>query len=338
MLGNIVLSEISINWSIAMSKKFVENACGAFMILPASVMRWDGIIKLKKGAAQAAQDAGAASGIFRGYVDMLGTAQSQLKTVKAGYMAIYTYLYEVSLPFERGRYLVPVCRMPEVLAKLAQMKKAADLSRDDFLVEYDRLVAIAQSQDMGAWKSEVKQKYPTAEEVRGRFGVTISAPKRLAPSDMSDINLPAELAGQIADANAAELSGQLDKAKACAIAQAEDQVKTLADQLDGGKRLHDSLISNSRQVARMLRDMTQGYDNDPRVLTLADMIDKAVKVNKTEIWRDNPKIRLDAQRTAEKAHKGLKAIRTAKPAVNKSPAKKTKAGDAVIGGVLADLL
>ncbi|GAG15713.1 unnamed protein product, partial [marine sediment metagenome] len=258
----------------------------------------------------------------------------QLNTVKAAYMAFYTYIYTVSLPYERGRYMVAVCRMPEILAELAKMKIAADKMRDEFLLEYDRLVMIAQSQDMGEWKAEVKSKYPTSEEVRRMFGVTISAPKRLTAVDMSGVNLLADLAAEIADANSAELESQLNLAKTVAIQQAEDQVKTLAKQLDGGKRLHDSLISNSRNVARMLRDMTQGFDNDPRVLELADMIDKAVTVNKTEVWRDNPKVRLDAQRIAAKAAKGLQDVRKAKPkpAVNKSATGKTKFR---IGGVLA---
>ena len=334
-------------------EKFVQRAAGAFMLISVTVKRWDGMARLKAGSRQAALDAGADPDVFNGYVTLMGHHHDDLKRVKALYMAIYTCLYDNALPFERGVYLVPVTRVPELLAKLAEMKKAADTARDNFLLEYDRLIKIAQSDSMGRWAKELKKQYPSAESIRGRFGIEVSPPRAIPATDMSKFGaIPVSMAADIAAANDVLLSEQLSKAKAAAMASAEEHMATVIQQLDvdtvrynkHGKeinpRFSESLIPKSKQVARMLRDMTQGYDDDPRVIKLADMIDaKISNVQSVETWKTLGSARKESLATARKVHKGItdiqKAAAKAKVTANKSTGKNEPVA---FGGVLADLL
>ena len=105
-----------------MSDKYIQNAAANFTIIKASIKRHNGKIKLVTGSRQAAIDAGADPECFDGYVNMLGNQQSEFCHVKALYLAIYNYIYSISLPFERGFYLVPAYTVPDVLAKLAKMR------------------------------------------------------------------------------------------------------------------------------------------------------------------------------------------------------------------------
>jgi hypothetical protein len=306
--------------------KFIDKAAHAFMTIE-----------------DAANSAHANSDSTRMYFNILGSHHSHLKAVNSAYAAIRTYLYENTLPFSqsgdgqqtRGPRLIPVCRVPEVLTKLQELKHEAETALNEFLPEYARLVELARIHDVGDFGAEIH--YPAADEVRGRFVARVSAPQAIPSANMAGFSLPAKMADDIAAANSAAIAAQLDRAKNTAMQQAEDQMKTLVKQLRDGKRLHPSLISNSRRAGRMLRDITEGYDNDPRLLALADLIDEKIgSVESTETWKTLPSARKKSLRAAETIHKGLRDLNKAEnPATVDTT---VKADNVVAGGMLADLL
>jgi hypothetical protein len=325
-----------------MSKKFTDHAAGAFMQITVSLSTWAGVAQLKKGAAVAANDAHANPEAARMYVNVLGAQHSKLKAVRAAYAAIRTYLYANTLPFSktepgqqvRGPRLIPTCQVPVVWVRLQEMVQVAQDALDDFLPEYDRLVTIAQSYDLGDWRSEVI--HPSVDEVRRKFAAVVSTPKSIVPREIETAMLPAAMAKEFAAANEQELADQLEVAKEAAMKQATDQMDVLVTQLRNGKRLHDSLISNSLRIGQMLRDITAGYDNDPRLIALADLIaEKVAHVPNAEEWNTYPHKRAESLRAAETVSKGLKDL-AAVP--SPAAANKLQASSVVAGGMLADLL
>lgn len=318
-----------------MSRKFTERAAAAFMLVGVTVKRWEGAAKLKKGAADAAAEAGANPVAFRGYVDLLGKHHRDLKKVVARYKRVYNFLEERTLPYDRGEYAVPTALIPQLLQDLNRLIAKADDERDKFLLDYERLAAVARSDDMGRWAGELSEKYPSVDEVRARFGVTIKTPKALPVSDMSKLNLPADLAAQIADQQAEMLDAKLAQAKEAALDAVSNSLANVHKQLDGGERFHQSLIDNLRRDCVMLREMTKGYDADPRLLTLADQIESEVlNVDKVEDWRheSDKKVRtlpgLSAKAAADKAVKSLGSIRKS------NAAKATPKGKVKVGGLV----
>jgi hypothetical protein len=108
-------------------------------------------------------------------------------------------------------------------------------------------------------------------------------------------------------------------------------------QLTEGKRLHQSLLDNAKRHASLLRGMVEGYDNDPRVLEVADLIDQRIgSIPSIEQVKHNATRRNQAIRAAGTASKALAAVAkapsTARPV---APAAST-----VITGdsLLADLI
>jgi len=297
----------------AHSNQFIDNAVKALSLLDVSIGRWTGVAKLNRAASKAARDVGATNSAARLYVDLLGKHHAKLKVVTASYAAIRTYLYDSTLPYaadtggqKRGPRLLPVVRVPEVYGKLSELAADAEEKLETFLKEYDRLRGIAISEDMGSWKKELKaeQKYPSVAEVRAKFRCVISPPRPIPNNaeGIQQMGLPLGMAAGFADQHYAEVDNQLSHAKDAAIRQAQDHMKLVEDQLSGtsttvnkagvtvpAKRLHPSLITNSKRVAKMLRDMVEGYDNDPRLLSMADLIDdKVASVANVEVWKNSP--------------------------------------------------
>jgi hypothetical protein len=302
-----------------MSRKFVENAAGAFMIKKLKVKRWDGFGKLEKAAAKAAKAANANPEIFEGRVKLLGQHHADLMRVKALYMKAYTLLYKTTMPFERGEYLIATVRVPELEGKIAEIEKAADEARDAFLEKYDSFIAIAKAQDMGDWESEVSSKYPDTETLRDRFGIEQLPPRPVPVVDMKKLGvLSVEDAERIAADGDAVFIEQLEKVKAHVIAEATKQMKTIIDQLEKTKKVNSkgeeytvklfpTLITNARQVAANLRDLTTGYDNDSRLIALADEIDAKIgSIESTAKWKESTILRKQSLDAAKTVRKGLR--------------------------------
>ena len=322
---------------------FIETASNNFMLVQVTVRKWKGVHQLKKGSAKAAEDAKANPESFRGYVNMLGSNQKALKDVISKFDAIRTYLRENSLPFSdagegqqrRGDRLISVANVPEVLSKLGELKSEAYAELDAFLPEYDRLREFAIQHDLGDWRNEVT--YPTADEVRSMFAASVAPPKPIPTCDMSALNLPAGLAADIAARHEAALSAQLEGAKDAAIDGARDHMANVEKQLTVGERLHQALIDNSKRHATLLRGMVQGYDNDPRVLQIADLIDEQIgSIGNIEKVKNSATLKATAIRAAQTAHKTLDAVSkstsTAQPVT-------ASTGNVVMGdSLLADLI
>ena len=322
---------------------FIETASNNFMLVQVTVRRWSGVQQLKSGSAKAAQQANANPDAARMYVNLLGSHHADLKQVSAKFAAIRTYLYEHTLPFSdagegqqrRGDRLVAVANVPEVLSKLGELKSEAYAALDAFLPEYDRLREFAIQHDLGDWRNEVS--YPTADEVRSMFAASLTPPQPIPMCDMSALNLPAGLAADIAARHEAALSTQLEGAKDAAIDGARDHMANVEKQLTEGKRLHQSLIDNAKRHATLLRGMVQGYDNDPRVLQIADLIDEQIgSIGNIEKVKNSATLRATAIRAAQTAHKTLGAVSNAPSTAQPVTASN---GNVVMGdSLLADLI
>jgi len=321
---------------------YIQQASNAFLTIQVSISKWSGVSQLKQAASKAASAAGASEANTRMYFNMLGQHHSDLKQVNAMYSAVRTYLYANTLPFsqaegeqqQRGDRLIAVSRVPDVVHQLGVLVDAANSAADSFVAEYERMVAASIAHDVGEFKSEIN--YPTADQVRSKFAARISAPQTINVADMSRFgSLPVAMANEINASNNRKLEAQLQCAKDAAIKEAEDLAERVANQMRSGKRFHDSLKSEAKRVASLLRDMVQGYDNDPRLLAMADLIDEQIGTIDIDRIREHEHARHAPRRAAETVSKGIKDMRKA-GATNTQPVSNN---DPVVGGgFFADLL
>ena len=316
-----------------------SRACNAFMLLTVSVAVYDGIAKLTEAAQRAEKEAGADDTGARMYINALGTHHGELKIVMGKFKKVRTYLYQVTLSFsqaeegmqKRGKRIAPVVRIPEILSHLNILKTEAYAALDDLLPKWDNLCNIAQSRS-GRFGDEVK--YPSAYEVREKFKISISIPECISPVDMDRFgSLPVSLANDIAKASNDQLTNQLESAKTEAMKAAKNHMDVVVKQLSEGKRLSETLVSLSALHSKMLRDLVDGYDNDPRIIAMADRIDSEIANQSVDVWKNSDHARLTSLKAAETVSKGLKAM--AQPV---TPEQVQLTTQSLAGGLLADLL
>jgi len=300
---------------------------------------YDGIAKLSEAAERAEREAGAEDTSARMYINALGMHHGELKSVMGKYKRIRTYLYQNTLSFsqaeegmqKRGKRLIPVVRVPEVLNQLNVLKKEAESALDDLLPHWDHLCNIAQSR-AGQFSTEIK--YLTSSEVRDRFKASISNPECISPVDMDRFgSLPTSLANKIAKASNDKLTSQLESAKTEAMKAAKSHMDVVIKQLTDGKRLSETLVSLSALHSKMLRDLVEGYDNDPRILAMADRIDSEISNQSVDVWKNSHHARHKSIDAAKVISKGLGAM-----AVKVTPDQIQSVNQSLAGGLLADLI
>ena len=247
-------------------------------------------------------------------VGSLGRLTADLKQVNSKFAAVRTWLYENTLPFtdcedgqqKRGKRLVPVAKVPEVLAKLAEMKGEAFAALNAFLPDYRQYYGARNRADLGN-VSDVDM--PDPDVLADKYRISIDPPEPLPVFNVETLALPTGLATDIAQRHHDRLTKQLDGAKQAAIEGAQKHMDVVEKQLTEGKRLHQSLLDNAKRHATLLRGMVEGYDNDPRLLEIADLIDQRIaSIPNIEQVKHNATRRNQAIRAAGTASKALAAV------------------------------
>jgi hypothetical protein len=302
------------------TRKFCDHAANALMTLTVSVSRYEGRIKLLEAAGKAAQDASADANENKPTlnVNLLGSHQRDLTVLVSAFKAAYSYMGErFTSAGERNTYLLPVTRIPQAIAELTSIRDHATNMRDDFIPRYASLLNDAQA-SRGSWKAEAARKAPSADKLRERFDIRIGVPKPLtsySPERIAKLNLPMDVAEAVARAGIDELAARLESARAEAIANAQRQLEVTAKQLTDGKRLWASLVPNTLQVARTLRDFAESYDRDPQLIALANQIEKSVTAGRVtnpddivDVWKNSPHVREAGAKLAQRAASSLATL------------------------------
>lgn len=320
-----------------------QTIANNFMVLDISISRADPMKHSAVASDAAASECRVDGAVpVRTRVGSLGRLTADLKQVNSKFAAVRTWLYDNTLPFthvedgqqKRGKRLVPVTKVPEVLAKLAELKGEAFDALNGFMPDYRAYHAARNRSDLGS-VSDVDM--PDPDVLADKYRIRIDPPEPLPVVNVDNLALPAGLAADIAKRHTDKLNKQLDGAKQSAIEGAKAHMDVVEKQLTDGKRLHQSLLDNAKRHASLLRGMVEGYDNDPRVLEVADLIDQRIaSIPNIEQVKYNSTKRDQAIRAAGTASKALAAVaRSPSTATPVAPA----ASSIVTGdSLLADLI
>ena len=321
---------------------FIETAVNNFMLMQVTIRKADPMKRSKVASAAAANECRVNGKVpVNTRVGALGTLTEDLKAVIKKYNAVRSYLYANTLPFteaengqqKRGMRLVPVSRVPEVLSKMAALKAEAEQALAEFMPRYREYYEARDRVDLGL-VSDVEM--PEPDTLFGKFGVRVAQPQPIPVFAADKLQLPAGLAADIAKRHEQKIAKQLEGAKESAMQSAKAHMDTVEKQLTEGEKLSQSLIDHAKSHAAMLRDMVKGYDNDPRVLQLADLIDEQIgSITSIDHVKNSAIVRNRAVRAAKTVSKGLSDLAAApKPSPAPTSADSIVTGDSL----LADLI
>ena len=332
--------------------KILENAPHNFMLISVSLSVADPM-KVSAIASSAARDATKVQGStpVESRVGRFGSLTDDLKRANAKFHAIRTWIYANTLPFsdsvegqdKRGKRLVPVFKVPDVLAALHEMRQAAFDSLDAFLPDYARYYAAKNRADLGI-VSDVDM--PSPEALREKYRVSINPPEPLPVFNIEKLSLPLGLAADIAEKHQAQLVAQLDGAKKYALDECAKHMAKLEKQMTDGVRLHQSLVDETMRHASLIRGMVENFDNDPRVLDVLDLLDEKVAHLAThgiELIKHNQGKRDEVARAAGAVGNVLSQvsnapITTLEASMTESPSPAVSADDVVLGEMFNDLI
>ena len=155
----------------------------------------------------------------------------------------------------------------------------------------------------------LKSKVPTKAEFVAANKITIGQPRTINTDSLANVNLPADMLAKFEAESVAKAEASLEAARQKAVEELRKQLDLVTTQLDSGLRLSDSLIVNTKQTLNTLRGFIEAYDNDPRLLSIADSIEaKITSTRSVDVWRNNLGARLEGKAAAQVASKQLKAL------------------------------
>jgi len=331
--------------------KILENAPHNFLLISVSISVADPM-KVSAIASDAARDATKVQGStpVESRVGRFGSLTDELKKVNSKFHAIRTWQYLNTLPFstavegqdKRGKRLVPVFKVPEVIATLHEMMQAGYDALNVFLPDYARYYAAKNRADLGI-VSDVDM--PSPEALREKYRVSINPPEPLPVFNIEKLSLPLGLAADIAEKHQAQLVSQLDGAKKYALDECAKHMAKLEKQMTDGVRLHQSLVDETMRHASLIRGMVENFDNDPRVLDVLDLLDEKVAHLAThgiELIKHNQGKRDEVARAAGAVGNVLSQVSNApstiKASITESPSPAVSADDVVLGEMFNDLI
>lgn len=333
----------------ATSTGLIDQVACNFMTLKVGIGTWRGVSMNKSAAARAAEREGVdiqghgRDSAARLYVNMLGSSQTHLKQVQALYTKVRTYVYDMTQSTasgdggrqKRGDLLIPTVAVADVYAKLTSLQADAEAELEKFLTQYDMFVERAKG-ELKNWATEGRE-YPSVDEVRAAFYIEVSPPRPLSPVNVAQLrnaNIPTKLAEKLAAQSVAEVNTQLEAAKTNTLQAATEHLTKVATQLRTGKRLHQSLIDNTKVHGQFLAELAKAL-GDPRIETVAEkIINEVANVKTTEQWKNSYWKKADARKAAESAVKVLS--QTAQASTSSLPP--TSSQQAPVEDMLPDLL
>tara|TARA_R100001086_G_scaffold188282_1_gene106307 strand:- start:437 stop:1444 length:1008 start_codon:yes stop_codon:yes gene_type:complete len=331
--------------------KILEQVPHNFMLMTISISVADPM-KVSAIASEAARDATKVKGStpVESRVGRFGSLTNDLKSVNSRHHAIRTWFYANTLPFsnagegkdKRGKRLVPVFKVPDVLVALHERLQIASDALNAFLPEYARYYAAQNRQDLGI-VSDVDM--PTPEALRESYRVAINPPEPLPVFNVEKLSLPLGLAADIAEKHQEQLVAQLDGAKKYALDECAKHMGLVEKQMRDGARLHQSLLDETVRHASLIRGMVENFDSDPRVLDAVDLLDEKIAslaARGIESVRDNRTQRDEIARAANAVGQILTDVGNAESPLSASiadtPTQSISADDVVLGEMLDDLM
>lgn len=224
-----------------------ESIVGRAVLVDLSISAWTARKKDRKVTdrvnAEYAADADAGN-----YWKKLFGGSSKLGKVQGCITALRMAHYNQTLPWtDEGWRLLPTENYFEYAESVRKARAALEQAVDDMIAAYPKMIAVAKEKLNGMFD---KSDYPTAEEARRKFRVSINYAPLPVGEDFR-VSLPQKELKQMMAAAEERLTEATEVAMEGAWKRLGDAVHHLREYL-GSKNLKDTMIANVRGIAEAL--------------------------------------------------------------------------------------
>lgn len=266
-----------------------------YLLVEVEVRSWSGTCTDRTASDELLAQKGASKdgGKFR--KNLLASAGKELKEVHQAGNSLRHYVYNNTLPWssaqagaQRGSRLLAASLSMNFLSELKQLQK-----------EHETAVAILAS----VWLLRVGEAmralgtladandYPSASELSDLFSISVEFQPIPTVGDFSRVNVPAAIAGALAEQHTIKAQTQIDNAMANLRERICDELQRIHTMLGkharGDKtRLYDSLVTNMQGLVQLARSMNVG--NNPKLDELADKIESSLLKVPVDAYKEDP--------------------------------------------------
>lgn len=275
--------------------QFNDALAANYLLVEVRLCSWSGRSTDRTASDELLAQKGAAKDGGKFVKNLLASAGKELKDVHQAGNTLRHFVYNNTLPWsaadtgaQRGERLLAASLSMNFLQELKQLQK-----------EHDAAVAILAA----VWPTRVGEAmhalgtladatdYPDASELPGLFSVTVDFHPIPTVGDFSRVNVPAALAGALAEQHTVKAQTQIDNAMANLRERICDELQRIHTMLGkharGDKtRLYDSLVTNMQGLVQLARSMNIG--DNPKLIELADKIEASLLRVPVEAYKEDP--------------------------------------------------
>lgn len=222
-----------------------------------------------------------------------GEVKSYEKVCKLG-SALRDFHYTQTMEYDQlGVRLLPAGIYMDYTAKLRELQRDFDTAVEEFLADYDNLVAQARVMLNGLFN---EGDYPTIETLRGKFGVSL----RVLPfpdAEKFGVVLPEEELAGIRQDIEDQTQEAINNAMGDLWQRLYDVVARMSERLAQPNAIfRDSLVENVREICDLLPQMNFTEDQD--LENLRKQVDEKLAIHEPETLRNDPLARNQAAKQA----------------------------------------
>lgn len=237
----------------------------------------------------------------------------ELKAISQADGEMRRRLYDLSLPFDIGIYLLPNTLISQTVTELKAYRAKRSIFVERFITAYESLRNDAQIRLRSLYNP---RDYPSAEIVRSKFYcewefLTFGR----APDVLAAIS--PDLLAEERDKQARKVQSAADNVVAMLYASFSDVLTHLRERLTPGedgkaKILRDTAVTNVQDAIRKIRDFQQ-VSNDSDLQALADSCDKLLSGRSADMLRESDNLKANLARDLDSIKAELDAAITLKP-------------------------
>jgi len=294
--------------NIITNSDLIKSVRDTSTLADVSISTWSGVKTDNKLLNDLKEKHNATGDVGKVVKNLMAGADASLKATIGAFNACRTHHYQTTLPWlgnpnadrRSGARLLPNLLFDSYLAEMAKLRQAAMNSLEEFLAAYPDLVERAKA-NLGGMADAL---YPTAEEVRARFNITLEfEPIPDSGSFQSLAGIRPEMLERLGQIMAQRDQARVDSATRAMWENVQHRVQHLCERLialkgDDSKaddaratRFHASSVEHVRELLILLPGWN--VTGDARVQdivtdiqTMLDNID-AEKIKKSTSVRDN---------------------------------------------------
>lgn len=262
----------------------MENYSTKVMLANLTISVWNARRLDKRATEEVAKNHNESIPIGRYNKKLLpGEVKSYEKVCKLG-SALRDFHYSQTMEYDQlGVRLLPAGIYMDYTTKLRELQRDFDMAVEDFLADYDNLVAQARIMLNGLFN---ESDYPTIETLRGKFGVSL----RVLPfpdADQFGVVLPEEELAGIRQDIEAQTKEAIANAMNDLWKRLYDVVARMSERLSDPKAIfRDSLIENVREIVDLLPQLN--FTEDQNLDNLCKQVDEKLAIHEPDTLRNDP--------------------------------------------------